>query len=95
MMQDYTIQVLQHFMLMVVVVYHIYRNEIHDAPYSGMIIGKTDILAEENLIYRVMREIHDGAAIYAYGVNNCILRGNVVRDITGIRYRIWSQFILS
>lgn len=61
---------------------HIYRNEIHDAPYSGMIIGKTGLLVEENLIYRVMREIHDGAAIYASGGNNIILRGNVVRDIS-------------
>jgi hypothetical protein len=61
---------------------HIYRNEINDAPYSGMIIGKSGLLVEENLIYRVMREVHDGAAIYASGSNNCILRGNIVRDIS-------------
>jgi hypothetical protein len=60
---------------------HIYRNEIHEVPYSGMIIGRTDILIEENLIYRVMLEIHDGGAIYTFGVSNCILRGNVIRDI--------------
>ena len=74
---------------------HIYRNEIHDAPYSGMMVGKTDILVEENLIYRVMREIHDGAAIYAFGVSNCILRGNVVRDITesGQGYGVSSYYL--
>jgi hypothetical protein len=61
---------------------HIYRNEIHDAPYCGMIIGETVYsLIEENLISRVMLELHDGAAIYTSGVGNCILRGNVARDI--------------
>ena len=74
---------------------HIYRNEIHDVPYSGMIVGKTDILIEENLIYRVMREIHDGAAIYTFGVSNCILRGNVARDITtaGTGYGVSSYYL--
>jgi hypothetical protein len=60
---------------------HIYHNEIHDVPYSGMMIGKNEIIVEENLIYRVMREIHDGGAIYAFGVSNCVYRGNVIRDI--------------
>ena len=63
---------------------HIFRNEIHDVPYSGMIIGNNDVLVEENLIYRVMREIHDGGAIYASAVNKCMLRGNVIRDIKTI-----------
>ena len=74
---------------------HIYRNEIHDAPYSGMIIGKSELLAEENLIYRVMREIHDGAAMYASGGNNIIMRGNVVRDITesGSGYGVSSYYL--
>ena len=74
---------------------HIYRNEIHDVPYSGMLIGETNILIEENLIYRVMREIHDGAAIYTFGVSNCILRGNVARDITesGAGYGVSSYYL--
>ena len=62
---------------------HITRNEIHDAPYSGIIGGGKDHLIEENLIYRVMREMHDGAAIYG-NLNNCILRGNVVRDVVEV-----------
>ncbi len=61
----------------------IYRNEIHDAPYSGMIIGRREILAEENLIYRVMTEVHDGAAIYSSRGTKITMRGNVVRDIAG------------
>lgn len=61
---------------------HIYRNEIHDIPYCGMIVGKTEILVEENLIYRVMLELHDGAAIYTTGASKCIFRGNLARDIT-------------
>ena len=48
---------------------HIVRNEIHDAPYSGIISGGSEgNVIEENLIYRVMRELHDGAAIYGIGV---------------------------
>ena len=62
---------------------HIYRNEIHDAPYSGIIGGGKEHLIEENLIYRVMRELHDGAAIYG-NLNACIIRGNVVRDVVEV-----------
>lgn len=64
---------------------HIYRNEIHDAPYSGIISGGggKGNLIEENLIYRVMRELHDGAAIYG-NMDTCIIRGNVVRDVAEV-----------
>lgn len=62
---------------------HIYRNEIHDAPYSGMITGGNENLIEQNLIYRVMRELHDGAAIYG-SMKKCIIRGNMVRDVVEI-----------
>ena len=59
---------------------HICRNEIHDTPYSGIVGGGSNNLIEENLIYRVMREMHDGAAIYG-NLANTVLRGNVVRDV--------------
>ena len=74
---------------------HIYRNELHDIPYSGMIIGKNYITVEENLIYRVMLDVHDGGAIYASGVGNCILRGNVARDIApiGTGYGVSSYYL--
>ena len=60
--------------------FHVYRNEIHDTPYSGIIGGGSGHLIEENLICRVMREMQDGGAIYG-GMRNCTLRGNVVRDV--------------
>ena len=60
--------------------FHIYRNEIHDTPYSGIIGGGSGHLIEENLIYRVMREMQDGGAIYG-GMRDSILRGNMVRDV--------------
>jgi hypothetical protein len=56
------------------------RNEIHDSPYSGLIGTGKDLLIEGNLIYRVMRELHDGAAIYG-NLDHCVIRGNVVRDV--------------
>ena len=62
---------------------HIYRNEIHDAPYSGIIGGGKESLYEENLIYRVMRELHDGAAIYG-NMDTCTIRGNIVRDVVQV-----------
>jgi hypothetical protein len=62
---------------------HVYRNEIHDAPYSGIIGGGKESLYEENLIYRVMRELHDGAAIYG-NMDACVIRGNVVRDVVAV-----------
>ncbi|HOM59793.1 MAG TPA: right-handed parallel beta-helix repeat-containing protein, partial [Kiritimatiellia bacterium] len=63
--------------------FHIRRNEIHDAPYSGMIGSGSDHLIEENLIYRVMRELHDGAAIYGMMIRT-VLRGNIVRDVVEV-----------
>lgn len=57
------------------------RNEIHDSPYSGVIGGGgKDCLIEENLVYRAMLVMHDGAAIYG-NLRQSVIRGNVVRDI--------------
>lgn len=64
--------------------YIIRRNEIHDTPYSGMANGGTNTLVEENLLYRCMQELHDGAAIYMGGGRGHILRRNVVRDIVQV-----------
>ena len=60
---------------------HIFRNEIHDVPYSGIIGGGVNLLIEENSVYRVMRELQDGGAIYAGKLRNSTLRGNVVHDV--------------
>ncbi len=62
---------------------HLHRNEIHDTPYSGIAGGGANLLIEENLIYRVMREMQDGGAIYG-GMRNSILRGNMVRDVVKV-----------
>lgn len=63
---------------------HVYRNVVHDVPYCGMNVCCVRNLVEENLIYRVMLELHDGAAIYVGGGYGTILRGNVARDIKSV-----------
>ena len=65
---------------------HVYRNEIFNGPYTGMIIGGADNLIEENHISRVMQEMHDGAAIYCSGkaTKRTVIRGNLVRDIVAV-----------
>jgi hypothetical protein len=63
---------------------HIHRNEIHDAPYTGISSGGDHHRIEENLIYRVMREMHDGGAIYCSGGKQLLLRGNMARDIVEV-----------
>jgi hypothetical protein len=74
--------------------FHVYRNEVHDAPYSGIVGGGGGHVIEENLIYRVMREMQDGGAIYG-GMSRCILRGNVVRDVVkmGEGYGVSSYYL--
>ncbi|MBI5395436.1 MAG: right-handed parallel beta-helix repeat-containing protein, partial [Verrucomicrobia bacterium] len=74
--------------------FHIFRNEIHDTPYSGVIGSGGNHLIEENLIYRVMRELQDGGAIYG-GMSRCILRGNMVRDVVkmGEGYGVSSYYL--
>jgi len=64
--------------------YVIRRNVIHHTPYSGMCIGGNDNVIEENLLYRCMQELQDGAAIYLGGAKANVLRRNVVRDIVQI-----------
>ncbi|MEW6359369.1 MAG: right-handed parallel beta-helix repeat-containing protein [Planctomycetota bacterium] len=74
--------------------YTIRRNEIHHTPYSGMCIGGTGTVIEENLLYRVMQELHDGAAIYG-GPTRAVIRRNVVRDIVevGKGYGVSSYYL--
>ena len=59
------------------------RNEVHDSPYCGVHVTGSDQVLEENLIYRVMRELHDGAAIYGGGTR-ITMRGNMVRDVVPV-----------
>jgi hypothetical protein len=57
------------------------HNEVHDCSYSAINYGGTGNLIENNLIYDCMKVLHDGAAIYMFAATNCILRGNLARDI--------------
>jgi hypothetical protein len=57
------------------------HNEIHDCPYSAINYGGVDNVIEYNLLYDCMKVLHDGAAIYLFAARNCVLRGNVARDI--------------
>lgn len=60
---------------------HFHRNEIHDIPYCGIVcMYVTNTQIEENLIYRVMQVMHDGAAIYGHMIGS-VLRGNLVKDV--------------
>jgi len=58
------------------------HNEVHHTSYSAINYGGTNNVVEYNLIYNCMTVLHDGAAIYMFAGKNCILRGNVARDIT-------------
>mgnify|MGYP005836916379 CR=1 FL=1 len=75
--------------------YVIRRNEIHHTPYSGMAIGGTGTVIEENLLYRCMQEMHDGAAIYVSGAKGNVIRRNVARDIVkvGEGYGVSSYYL--
>lgn len=74
--------------------FRVFRNEVHDAPYSGIVGSGGDHVIEQNLIHRVMREMHDGGAIYG-GMKRSILRGNVVRDVVkmGEGYGVSSYYL--
>ena len=66
--------------------YRIRRNEIHHTPYCGMIVGGfgQNYLVEENLVYRAMQVLHDGAAFYCGQSRGLHLRRNVVRDTEAV-----------
>lgn len=74
--------------------FHVYRNEVHDTPYSGIVGSGQNHVIEENLIYRVMLEMQDGGAIYG-GMSRSILRGNMVRDVVkmGEGYGVSSYYL--
>ncbi|MFC1738888.1 right-handed parallel beta-helix repeat-containing protein [Planctomycetota bacterium] len=86
---------------------HISHNEVHDTTYSGIDYGGSGHLIENNLIYRVMTELHDGGGIRvpgrihledSYSIhsgNEVVIRGNFVRDIEDkIQFTgAWSFFL--
>lgn len=60
--------------------HHFLRNEVFNSPYSGVIIGGGAHTIADNLVYRVMQVLHDGAAFYG-NIRDSVIRGNVVRDV--------------
>lgn len=58
------------------------HNEVHDTSYSAINYGGKGNRVEYNLLYDCMKVLHDGAAIYMFAADRCVLRGNVARDIT-------------
>ena len=57
------------------------HNEVHDTSYSAVTCSGQNNRIEHNLIYRAMKELHDGAGIYITFCKNITLRGNFIRDI--------------
>ncbi|MBN2313289.1 MAG: right-handed parallel beta-helix repeat-containing protein [Sedimentisphaerales bacterium] len=57
------------------------HNEIHDCPYTAINCGGERNHIEHNLIYRAMKELHDGGGIYCFAGKDLVLRGNFIRDI--------------
>ena len=57
------------------------HNEIHDCTYTAINCGGERNRIEHNLIYRAMRELHDGGGIYCFAGKGLVLRGNFIRDI--------------
>jgi hypothetical protein len=57
------------------------HNLVHDCSYTAINYGGTGNIIENNLIYDCMKTLHDGAAIYLFAAKDCIIRGNLARDI--------------
>jgi hypothetical protein len=57
------------------------HNEIHDCTYSAINYGGVSNIIANNLIHDCMKVLHDGAAIYLFAGRDCVLRGNLARDI--------------
>jgi hypothetical protein len=57
------------------------HNGIHDCPYTAINCGGQNNHIEQNLIYRAMKQLHDGAGIYCFAGKGLVLRGNFIRDI--------------
>ena len=57
------------------------HNEVHDCSYSAIGCGGNANIIESNLLYDCMKVLHDGAAIYMSAATECILRGNLARDV--------------
>ncbi|MFC1552513.1 right-handed parallel beta-helix repeat-containing protein [Candidatus Latescibacterota bacterium] len=60
----------------------IYHNEVNTTSYIGIRIGGEKNIAENNLIYDVMKELNDGGQFFITGSDN-IIRGNFAHEGPG------------
>jgi hypothetical protein len=57
------------------------HNEVRDCSYSAINYGGRRNVIEDNLLHDCMQVLHDGAAIYVFAADQCVLRRNVTRDL--------------
>ncbi|WP_052230335.1 right-handed parallel beta-helix repeat-containing protein [Streptomyces sp. CT34] len=79
------------------------HNEIHDVPYSGIVVTGGSRAARvrivENLIHHTMTVLADGGGIYLNGrqgtscTDGTLVRGNVVRDtVTRYNFGLYTDY---
>ncbi|MER0478078.1 right-handed parallel beta-helix repeat-containing protein [Streptomyces sp. Edi2] len=79
------------------------HNEIHDVPYSGIVVTGGSQAARvqviENLIHHTMTALADGGGIYLNGrqgtsyADGTLVRGNVIRDtITPYNFGLYTDY---
>ncbi|MGD3109818.1 right-handed parallel beta-helix repeat-containing protein [Streptomyces sp. YGL11-2] len=79
------------------------HNEIHDVPYSGIVVTGGSRAARvritENLVHRTMTVLADGGGIYLNGrqgtsyTDGTLVRGNVVRDtVTPYNFGLYTDY---
>lgn len=61
--------------------FRVAHNEIDGTPYSAIGLGGENLVIEGNRISHCMEVLHDGAAIYCFGMKHSVLRGNYAYDI--------------
>ncbi|UJB39969.1 right-handed parallel beta-helix repeat-containing protein [Streptomyces sp. A1-5] len=79
------------------------HNEIHDVPYSGIVVTggsrAARVQVTGNLIHRTMTALADGGGIYLNGrqgssyADGTVVRGNVVRDtVTPYNFGLYTDY---
>jgi len=61
------------------------HNDIHNCPYSAIVLGGTGTVIEKNVLTDFMQKLNDGGAIYITFCRDIIVRGNVAVGRSGTR----------
>ena len=59
------------------------HNTVRGGGYTGIIARGQDGVVESNLVFSCMQALNDGGGIYLSLCSNLVVRGNLVRDMTG------------